>query len=220
MQYKIIGKTFPAVECTMNAEEAMVCQSGAMIWMSDTFDMSTSAGGVGGMFKKMISGEGAFMNTYTAKSDGKIVFGATFAGDILPFKLDGSQTLIMQKKAFLASEKDVKLDIHFSKKVGAGFFGGEGFIMQKVTGTGQVFFEVDGNVHEITLAPEETLIVDSNNLVGFEGTAKMDVVTVAGLKNKLLGGEGLFNTKITGPGKVWLQTMALSSLVDLFLPKK
>ena len=220
MQYRLIGKTFPVVECSLSDGESMVCELGAMVWMTENLDMQTSGGGIGGMFKKMIAGESAMQNIYTARGDARIAFGSSFAGDILPFKLDGSQTLIMQKRAFLCSERDVKLDIHFTKKLSAGFFGGEGFIMQKVTGMGYVFFEIDGNLHEVQLADGETLIVDSNNLVGFEGTAKMEVVTVSGLKNKLLGGEGLFNTKMTGPGKVWLQTMPLSALAAMFMPTR
>ena len=220
MQYKLIGTTFPCVECEMSAGETMYCEGGAMIWMTDNFDMETSAGGIGGFFKKAMAGESAFQNFYTANGNGRIAFGAGFAGDILAFKLDGSQTLIMQKGAFLAAEKGVTLDVAFQKKMSAGFFGGDGFVMQKVSGTGQVFFEVDGNVNEVTLQAGETLLVDTNNLVGYESTVTMDVTTVKGLKNKLLGGEGMFNTKLTGPGKVWMQTMSIKALIMSMMPVK
>ena len=220
MEYKLIGSTFPCVECSLHAGETVFCESGAMIWMSDNFDMETSAGGVGGFFKKAISGESAFQNFYTAKGDAKIAFGAGCAGDILVFKLDGSQELIMQKGSFLAAEKGVNLEISFQKKLGAGFFGGDGFVMQKVSGTGHAFFEVDGNLHEITLGAGETLMVDTNNLMGHESTVQMEVTTVKGLKNKLLGGEGMFNTKLIGPGKVWLQTASIKGLILSMIPVK
>ena len=218
MQHKLIGDHYPVLECTLNDGESMVCEAGAMVWMTDNLTMESTAGGIGGMFKKLISGESLFQNIYTANGAAKIAFGGGFAGTILPFNLDGTRTLIMQKGTFLASESSIKLDIAFQKKLKSAFFGGDGFVMQSVTGSGWVFFEADGDIHEVDLADGEVLMVDTNNLVGYESSVTMDVVTVGGLKNKIAGGEGLFNTKLTGPGKVWLQTMSVRALIASMLP--
>lgn len=186
--------------------------------MSSNMEMDTKGGGVGKMFSKVISGESMFQNTYTAKGDGMIAFGSSFPGKILAIEVGRGTDLIVQKGAFLAAQEGVELSIHFNKKAGAGFFGGEGFIMQKISGNGVAFIEIDGDLVEYTLAAGEQLVVDTGNLAGMEGSVSIDIQTVKGVKNKFLGGEGFFNTVLTGPGKVWLQTMPVSTVANAIRP--
>ncbi|MBR4986668.1 MAG: TIGR00266 family protein [Proteobacteria bacterium] len=220
MQHKLIGDRFPVLECTLSDGEAMVCEGGAMLWMTDNLEMDTKGGGVGGVFKKLISGEAPFQNVYTAKGDAKIAFGAGIPGTILSFELDGSRSLIVKKGVFLASQESVTLDIAVQKKITNGLFGGNGFVMQSVSGSGWVFLVAEGDIHEVDLAEGEVIVVDTDHLVGYESTVTFDLVEVAGLKNKLAGGEGLFNTKLVGPGKVWMQTMSLRAMLTGWLPVK
>ncbi len=193
-----------------------------MVWMSPNMEMETRGGGLGKMFSKAFSGESMFQNIYTARGDGMIAFGSSFPGKILPLEVSGGRELIMQKSSFLASEETVDLSIAFNKKMGAGFFGGEGFIMQKLSGRGMAFVEIDGDLVEYDLAPGQQIVVDTGNVAGYESTVTMDVRQVPGLKNKLMGGEGLFNPYLTGPGKVMLQTMPISSMAAAlsgYIPK-
>ena len=181
-----------------------------------------AVGGLGKMFSKAFSGESMFQNIYTAEgSEAMIAFGSSFPGKIIPMEVTGGKEFILQKRAFLASTSGVKLDIHFNKKLGAGLFGGEGFIMQKLSGNGIAFAEIDGDLIEYELAPGQQLLVDTGNVAGFETTVNMEIRQVSGLKNKLLGGEGFFHTLLTGPGKVWLQTMPISGVaaaISEFIP--
>ena len=147
-----------------------------------------------------------------------IAFGSSFPGKIMPLNIGPGREMVLQKNAFLASESSVELSIHFSRKLGAGFFGGEGFIMQRLSGRGVAFAEIDGELVEYTLAPGQQIVVDTGNVAGFEPTVSMDIQQVPGLKNKFLGGEGLFNTLLTGPGKVWLQTMPISNVAMAIRP--
>lgn len=182
-------------------------------------EMSTNAGGgLGGMFSRAFSGENMFQNIYRAHGNGMIAFGSSFPGKILALQVTPAQNFILQKKAFLASEMGVELAMYVNRKLGAGFFGGEGFIMQKVSGNGIVFVEVDGEFMEYELQAGQRMIVDTGYLLGMEASVNMDIQEVPGLKNKLLGGEGLFNTVLTGPGKIWLQTMPISGLAKALLP--
>ena len=187
----------------------MITEKGSMVWMSSNIEMETQGGGLGKMFSKAFSGESMFQNIYTARGEGMITFGSSFPGQIIPLHVSPGREMILQKSAFLASETGVNLSIFFNKKLGAGLFGGEGFIMQKISGQGIAFVEIDGELVEYDLKPGEALVVDTGNVAGFESTVSMDIRQVPGLKNKLLGGEGLFNTHLTGPGKVWLQTMPI-----------
>lgn len=218
MNYEIKGGVFPVVVCQLRNGEKMITEKGSMVWMSPNMDMDTKGGGVGKMFSKMVSGESMFQNIYTAKGDGMIAFGSSFPGKILAIEVGHGTNFIVQKSAFLAGEEGVELSIHFNKKVGAGFFGGEGFIMQKVSGNGVAFIEIDGDLQEYELASGQQLVVDSGYLAGMESSVTMDIQTVKGVKNKLLGGEGFFNTVLTGPGKVWLQTMPISNVADAIRP--
>ena len=190
----------------------MITEKGSMVWMSPNMAMETQGGGLGKMFSKAFSGESMFHNVYTAQGDGMIAFGSSFPGKILAVEVGSGRELILQKSAFLASQPTVELSIAFNKKLGVGFFGGEGFIMQRLSGYGMAFVEIDGDLVEYDLAPGQQLVVDTGNVAGFESTVTMDIRQVPGLKNKLMGGEGLFNTYLTGPGKIWLQTMPIISM--------
>ena len=209
MRYQIIGDTMPAVEVTFDqAGESMYTQSGGMSWMSDGIAMdSNMRGGLGKSLGRMFSGESIFMATYKAERPGaSIAFASTVAGEVLPVDIGACGGLIAQKGAFLCAEQTVELSIALTKKLSAGLFGGEGFILQDIHGTGMVFLEIDGNKVEKVLAPGEVLKVDTGNVVAFEKTVNYEIETVKGLKNIFFGGEGLFLTKLTGPGRVILQT--------------
>ena len=219
MRYEIKGGVFPIVVCYLENGEQMITEKASMVWQSPNVKMETSGGGLGKMFSKALSGESMFQNIYTAQGGAAMItFGSSFPGKILPIEIAPGKEIILQKKAFLASESGVKLDIHFNKKLGAGFFGGEGFIMQRLSGSGMAFAEIDGELVEYDLAPGEEMIVDTGNVAGFEPGVSIDIRQVAGIKNKLLGGEGFFNTVLTGPGKIWLQTMPISGVAEAIRP--
>lgn len=219
MQYELKGGAFPVVVCRLNSGESMITEKGSMVWMTPNMEMTTTGGGgIGKMFSKALTGESMFQNIYTARGEGMIIFGSSFPGQILPLEVTPGKSFILQKSAFLASEAGVQLSMHINQKLGAGFFGGEGFIMQKLTGNGIAFAEVDGELVEYTLAPGEQLVVDTGYVMGFELSVSMDIQQVKGLKNIVLGGEGLFNTVLTGPGKIWLQTMPISGVAAAIQP--
>ena len=219
MQYELKGGTFPVVVCRLNSGESMITEKGSMVWMTPNMEMTTTGGGgIGKMFSKALTGESMFQNIYTARGEGMITFGSSFPGQILPLEVTPGKSFILQKSAFLASEAGVQLSMHVNQKLGAGFFGGEGFIMQKLTGNGIAFAEVDGELVEYTLAPGEQMVVDTGYVMGFELSVSMDIQQVKGLKNMVLGGEGLFNTVLTGPGKIWLQTMPISGVAAAIQP--
>ncbi|HJA47874.1 MAG TPA: TIGR00266 family protein [Candidatus Agathobaculum intestinipullorum] len=218
MQYEFKGGVFPVVVCQLADGEKMITEKGSMVWMTPNMEMETTGGGLGKMFSKAFSGESMFQNSYTARGAGMIAFGSSFPGRILTLEVAPGREFILQKTAFLASEAGVQLSIHFNKKFGAGLFGGEGFIMQRLSGSGIAFAEVDGELVEYTLAPGQQMVVDTGNVLGFESSVAIDIQQVKGLKNKLLGGEGFFNTVLTGPGKIWLQTMPISGVASAIQP--
>ncbi len=218
MRYEIKGGAFPVVVCNLDDGEQMITERGSMVWMTPNMKMETKGGGVGKMLSRAFSDESMFQNIYTAQGAGMITFGSSFPGKILPLQIAPGQEMILQKRSFLASETGVQLSVHFNKKLGSGFFGGEGFIMQRLSGSGIAFAEIDGELVEYDLQPGEQLVVDTGNVAGFTAGVKMEIQQVQGLKNKLLGGEGLFNTLLTGPGKVWLQTMPVCGLADAIIP--
>ena len=218
MKYETKGGAFPVVVCELTDGERMITEKGSMVWMTPNMEMETTGGGIGKMFSKAFSGESMFQNIYTARGAGMITFGSSFPGKILPLQIAPGREMIVQKNAFLASEAGVELSIHFNKKLGAGFFGGEGFIMQRLSGSGMAFIEIDGELVEYDLAPGQKMIIDTGNVAGFEPTVDIQIQQVPGLKNKLLGGEGLFNTTLTGPGKIWLQTMPISNVAMAIRP--
>ena len=220
MEYEILGGSFPVVECTLKNGESMITQSGSMAWMDPTITMETSSNGeLKKVVGRLFSNEHLFQNIYTATEDGaKIAFGTCVPGSIVAVKIEPGKSLICQKSAFLASYGNIELSTFFNKKIGVGIFGGEGFIMQKITGEGTVFIEIDGANKEFVLEEGQQLILSTGYLVSIEETCSMDVQTVKGLKNVLLGGEGIFNTVITGPGKVVVQTMPLPKLANSLVP--
>ena len=224
MNYQIYGEPMPVVVCNVEPGETLVCESGAMSWMSPNMQMKTVGGGAGKVLGRMFSGENAFQNHYTAEGGpGMIAFASSFPGSIRAVQITPDHPVICQKKAYLASTAGVELSVHFQKKLGTGFFGGEGFVMQKLSGNGLAFLEIDGSVMEYNLAPGQQLVLDTGYLAMMDGTVQVDIQSVKGVKNALLGGEGFFNTVVTGPGKVVLQTMPISGIVGLIsglLPKK
>lgn len=219
MNYEVKGGNLPVVICTMNPGESIITEKGSMSWMSENMKMETVGGSVGKALGRMFSGESLFQNKYSAEGGtGFIAFASSFPGEIRALEVSPNKSYICQKSAFLAAESGVELSIHFKKKFGAGLFGGEGFIMQKLSGSGMAFVEIDGSVIEYDLAAGQSILVDTGYLAMMEETVSMDIVTVKGVKNVLLGGEGLFNTKLTGPGKVWIQTMPISHVAALIAP--
>jgi len=213
MKYNVTGEPFSVVICDLEPGETVMCEAGAMSWMSPNMKMETTAGGFGKMFGRMVTGESAFQNRYTAQGGpGQIAFAASFPGSIRRVEIGPGNEWIVQKKGFLCGETGVQLSVHFQKKAGAGFFGGEGFIMQKLSGNGTAFIEIDGHACEYELGPNEQMIVDTGYLAAMSGSCSIDVVTVGSAKNAFFGGEGIFNTVVKGPGKVILQTMPINAL--------
>ena len=209
MDYKIVGQTVPVVEMTLNAGETVYTQSGGMAYQTEGIEMNTNArGGLMKSLGRMFTGESVFMANYTAKRDGAMIaFAATVPGSIMPVDLTQMpQGLIIQKGAFLCAENSVDVQMKFNKKISTGLFGGEGFILQQAQGNGQIFLEIDGDLIEKELAPGEVLKVDTGNVVAFEPRVSYEIETVKGLGNIILGGEGLFLTRLVGPGKVMLQS--------------
>lgn len=221
MNYEIKGNIVPYVECTLEKGHSLYTQRGGMCFRDPNFEMITDT--KGGLFKglgRMLSGDSIFMNTYKATSDNaKIAFAATVPGEIIPLKLDSNNPgIIAQKGAFLFAEEGVKLDITLTKKIGAGLFGGEGFVLQDIHGEGTVFLEVDGSVCKKELKENESILVDTGNVVYFDKSCKYEIETVKGVKNVLFGGEGLFLTKITGPGIVVIQSQNFNEFATRLIP--
>ena len=213
LRYEIKGDNLPVVICYPTAGQTLITERGAMSWMSPNMQMSTEAGGLGKALGRMLTKESIFQNKYTAQGgDGMIAFASSFPGTIIPMDIGAMGQVIVQKSGFLASESTVSLSTYFNQKIGGGLFGGEGFIMQSLTGTGMAFIEIDGSVIEYSLAPGQSLILDTGYLAAMVGCS-MDIETVPGLKNMFLGGEGIFNTKVTGGpqgGRIWVQSMPIS----------
>ena len=224
MKYEIRGEPMPVVICELEAGESMITERGSMVWMSPNMEMETSAGGLGKAFGRMFTGESIFRNIYTARGgSGMIAFASSFPGAIRVVEITPDHPVVAQKASFLAATSGVELSVFFQKKAAAGFFGGEGFIMQKLSGRGLAFLEIDGSAVEYELQAGQQLIVDSGNLAMMSDTCKMDIRTVKGMKNVIFGGEGLFNTVVTGPGRVTLQTMPLvnfAGTIATYIPSK
>lgn len=220
MEYEIKGGAFPIVICTLKKGETMKDESGSMAFMTSNVKMDTNTGG--GLLKglgRALGGDSIFLNFFTAESDNEqIGFAARCPGKILPIRLNGANSIIGQKSSLLATEKDVEIDMFLRKKVGAGLLSGEGFILQKFTGNGMVFLEIDGDVIEKDLQAGEKLLVDSGHIAAMEETVDIDIQRVKGAKNMLFGGEGLFLTTLTGPGRVWIQTLPISRLAEAIIP--
>ena len=210
MKYEIKGGNLPVVICKLENGEKMITEKGGMSWMSPNMKMETNAGGFKKAIGRIFSGESIFLNEYTAVGGkGTIAFASSFPGTIIPYEVTPSKGIIVQKRGFLAMEKGLDLSIYFQKRLGKGLFGGEGFIMQRIQGNGMVFLEIDGYCKEYELGVGETIVVDTGHLAAMEETCTMDIETVKGAKNIFFGGEGLFLTRVTGPGKVYLQSMPI-----------
>lgn len=220
MKYEIQGSNLPVVNIKLNRGESIYTQSGGMAWMDDGITMQTNMrGGLGKSFARMFTGESFFMATYQAtKDEAQIAFASTFVGTIMPVELGYGHNLICQKDAFLCAEESVHLDTVFAKKFTAGLFGGEGFLLQKLSGRGMAFLEIDGDLIVKELGPNEIIKVDTGHVAAFEEQMQYDIEMVKGFKNILFGGEGLFLTTVRGPGKVYLQTMNVQSLAQRIIP--
>ena len=224
LTYEINGTTLPVVTIQLSPGQRIYSSSGGMSWMTQQVEMETnSGGGLGKMFKRAISGESLFIVDYFVNSGmGEVAFAAEFPGKIIPLPLADGAEMIVQKDSFMCAEKSVDVDMHFRKKLGAGLFGGEGFVLQKLTGPGMAFVNFDGEIVEKTLGPGEVLRVDTGHVAMFEPTVSFDVEMIKGFRNLLLGGEGLFIATLRGPGKVYLQTMPLDKLarkIVQYMPK-
>ncbi len=220
IKYEIEGGNLPVVICYPEAGQTLCTESGAMSWMSPNMKMDTSTGGgLKKMFGRMFSGESLFVNEYTPQGgSGMIAFASTFPGSIIPYQVTPGNGIVVQKRGFLAMEKGLELSVYFQKKLGKGFFGGEGFIMQRITGNGMVFLEIDGHCKEYDLAAGQSIVVDTGYLAAMSESCTMDVEMVRGAKNIFLGGEGLFHTRITGPGKVYIQSMPVLHIAERLAP--
>lgn len=220
MKFHIEGEPLSVVVCDLENGESMITERGSMSWMSPNMKMeTTSNGGVGKALGRMFSGEALFQNRYTAQGgQGMIAFASSFPGSIRALDIRPNAGLIIQKSGFLAAEAGVELSIFFQKKFSSGFFGGEGFIMQKLSGNGTAFIEIDGHAMEYNLAPGQSIVIDTGYLAAMSETCKLEIVTVPGVKNMLFGGEGLFNTVVTGPGNLILQTMPISAVAGTLRP--
>lgn len=220
IKYEIEGGNLPVVICYPEAGQSLCTESGAMSWMSPNMKMSTnSGGGFKKVFGRMFSGESLFINEYTAEGgSGMIAFASSFPGSIIPYEVTEGNAIVVQKRGFLAMEKGLDLSVYINKRLGGGLFGGEGFIMQKISGSGTVFLEIDGYCKEYNLNAGESIIVDTGYLAAMTESCSMEIETVKGFKNVLFGGEGVFNTKITGPGKVYIQSMPVINTAERIAP--
>ncbi|MEL7622888.1 MAG: TIGR00266 family protein [Clostridiales bacterium] len=220
MKYSIQGEPFPVVICELENRETMITERGSMCWMTPNMKMeTTSGGGLGKMFGRMVSGEAMFQNRYTAEGGpGLIAFASSFPGTIRQYDITPSKGIVVQKSAFLAAETGVELSLFFQKRLGTAFFGGEGYIMQRLSGNGTAFVEIDGHAVEYRLEQGQSMIIDTGYLAVMDETCSIDIVTVPGMKNKLFGGEGIFNTVVTGPGNILLQTQTISAVAGALRP--
>lgn len=219
MKYNVEGGSLPVAILQLEAGETVISESGGRTWMRGPITTeTTSYGGVRKAIGRLFTGESLFMSRYVANGPAEIAFASSFPGRIIVRELAPGQSIICQKSAFLCGMGPLELSVHFKKRLGTGFFGGEGFIMQRITGPGIVFLEVDGYSPEYDLAPGERLICDTGVLAAMDETCSMDIEVVRGAKNMFLGGEGIFNTVVTGPGKVYLQSMTVEKLARLMIP--
>ena len=219
LKYEIKGESLPVVICYPEPGQTLCTERGAMSWMSPNMKMETNAGGFGKAMGRLFSGESIFLNEYTPQGgSGLIAFASSFPGSILPYHVTPGNGIIVQKNGFLAMEKGLDLSIHFRKKIGQGLFGGEGFIMQRITGEGLVFIEIDGHCVQYDLAAGQSMILGTGYLAAMSETCTMELESVKGAKNVLFGGEGFFNTRVTGPGKVWVQSMPIVSTAAAIAP--
>lgn len=224
MEYEIKGTSMPSLQLKLKQGESIYTESGGMAWMSDSFEMETEGGGLGKMLGRAMAGESLFLTTYTCTGPGgMIVFTPESPGEVMPLELTAGQSIIAQKDAFMCAESAVTLEVHFRKKLGTGFFGGEGFVLQKLTGPGVAFVEIAGELRTYDLKDGQTMKIDPGHIAMYEPSVEYDIQRVKGVKNVLFGGEGLFLATLKGPGKIWLQTMPLVNLagaIRRYIPTK
>lgn len=219
MKHKVTGTMMPVVEILLEPGESVFTESGGMAWMDEGIDMQTSGrGGIGKMLGRALSGESLFMTTYTAQQRATMGFTPEVPGHVVHLELSAGESMIAQRDSFMFAESSVELAIHFRRKLGAGFFGGEGFIMQKITGPGHAFFELGGEIVKRELKPGQVLKVDPGHVALHDPSVDYDIEMIKGIGNMFLGGEGLFLAKLTGPGRVWLQTMPLMNFARSLIP--
>ena len=220
MKYQIVGEPLPVAICTVEPGETLITERGSMSWMTPNMKMETKGtGGIGKMLGRMVSGESAFQNRFTAEgTTGQIAFASSFPGSIRAYEISPGNEMIVQKSGFLASDEGVELSVFFQKKLGAGLVGGEGFIMQKLSGNGTALIEIDGYAVEYELEAGQSMVIDNGYLAAMSATCTMDVQMNKGVKNLLFGGEGMFNTIITGPGIIVLQTMPVTGVANALIP--
>ncbi len=218
IDYKIIGDDMQTVEVELDHGEGVRAETGAMLYMEDGIEMQTSTGGgLFSGFKRMITGESFFITTFLYHGDGKghVAFAAPYPGKIIPLDLSHmGREFLCQKDAFLCAASGIDIEVAFTKRLGAGLFGGEGFILQRLVGDGMAFVHAGGTIMERDLAPGERLRLDTGCLVAFAPSVQYDIQFVGGFKNALFGGEGLFLATLQGPGKVYLQSLPFSRLAD------
>ena len=220
MKYQIVGEPLPVAICTLEPGQTIITERGSMSWMTPNVKMETKGvGGVGKMIGRAFSGESAFQNKFTAEGGtGQVAFASSFPGSIRGYEIAPGKELIVQKSAFLACDEGVELSVFFQKKFGVGAVGGEGFIMQKLSGSGTALIEIDGHAVEYELQAGQSLIIDNGHLAAMSATCTMDVRMNKGVKNLLFGGEGAFNTVVTGPGIIVLQTMPAPGFAEAITP--
>ena len=211
MRYEIKGGNLPVVLCQLEAGEEMMCEGGSMAWMDDEIEMHTEGGGLGKMFGRMFTGEKLFQNRYVARKPGEIAFASSFPGSIKAVEITPDKPIIAQKGAFMASCGNVDVSVFFQRKIGGGLFGGEGFLLQKFSGSGLVFLEIDGSAVEYDIPAGDCKILDTGYLAAMDATCTIDIQRIKGAKNVLFGGEGLFNTIVRGPGHIIVQSMPISN---------
>ncbi len=222
MKYEIKGDNLPVVICRLQDQESVITETGAMSWRTENIAMDTKAGSIGSVFSRLLSSESMFQNRYTSRGEGEIAFASRFPGSILPVEITPEHPVMVQKGGFLVSTEGVALSVYLQKKLGVGFFGGEGFIMQKLSGSGTCFVEIDGSAIEYVLAPGERKVVNTGHLAMMDGSCQIDIEAVKGMKNIFLGGYGVFNTIITGPGRIILQSMPIRNTAMMlysFMPQ-
>ncbi len=220
LNYKIEGGHLPVVICYPEQGQTLCTEGGSMSWMSENMEMQTNTGGgIKKALGRLLSGESIFLNEYTPRyGSGMIAFASSFPGSIIPYTVTPGNGIIVQKRGFLAMEKGLELSVYLQKRLGRGLFGGEGFIMQRITGSGLVFLEIDGHCKEYNLSSGQSIVVDTGYLAAMSESCTLDIQAVSGVKNMFLGGEGFFHTRITGPGKVYLQSMPVINTAQALSP--
>lgn len=220
MRYEIHGTTLQTLDIYLEQNESVFTESGGMAWMTGDIAMETNTrGGLMQGLARSLAGESLFLTTYTCKGPGALItFTPEAPGSIIAVELKPGEQRICQKDAFMVAQTAVSLEIHLRRKLGAGLFGGEGFILQKLTGPGIAWVEISGEVRSYTLKQGQTMKVDPGHIAMYEPTVNYDIERVKGVKNILFGGEGLFLATLTGPGRIWLQSLPLSNLASKIAP--